>query len=302
MAPDSRPRFPHAVRSLPRTVSRLLLASLAVGVLGLAGCSAEQTAQIGRLGLPVAASDRTPYTHHLWIGSWIAAFGVGVLVWGLIIWCVVRYRRRKPGIPRQNRYNLPIEILYTVTPFIMIGVLFYFTVITQDKVQAKVAKPEHVITVVAQKWNWSFNYQEASNPDVGQAVWESGTIEKPADLYLPVGESVRFELRSVDVIHSFWVPAFYEKLDVIPGRSASIDLTPTKEGVFAGKCAELCGTYHSAMLFNVHIVSHDEYVAHLKQLEARGQTGTLKSLDHPTAVPQRPTEEQGTEKTKQGEG
>ncbi|SDS13439.1 aa3-type cytochrome oxidase subunit II [Microlunatus soli] len=301
MAPVSRPRVPLTKRSVPRTVSRLLLVSLGVGALSLAGCSAEQTAQLGRLGLPVAASDRTPYTHNLWIGSWIAAFGVGVLVWGMIVWCVVRYRRRKPGVPRQNRYNLPIEILYTVTPFIMIGVLFYFTVITQDKVQAKVAKPDHVVTVVGQKWNWSFNYQEAGNPAVGKDVWESGTIEDPADLYLPVGESVRFDLKSVDVIHSFWVPAFYEKLDVLPGRNATIDLTPTKEGVFAGKCAELCGTYHSAMLFNVHIVSQDEYVAHLKSLAAKGQTGKLKSLEHPSAVPQRP-EEAGTEETKQGEG
>ena len=269
-------------------MARLLLGALGIGALSLAGCSAETTAQIGRLGLPVAASDRSPYTHHLWIGSWIAAFGVGLLVWGMIIWCVVRYRRRKPGVPRQNRYNLPIEILYTVTPFIMIGVLFYFTVLTQDKVQAKVEKPDHVVTVVAQKWNWSFNYEEADNPDVGTAVWESGTIEQPADLYLPVGESVRFNLKSVDVIHSFWVPAFYEKLDVVPGRNNSLDLTPTKEGVFAGKCAELCGTYHSAMLFNVHIVSKQEYLAHMKSLEAKGQTGQLKTLQNPDAVPQRP--------------
>jgi cytochrome c oxidase subunit 2 len=273
-----------------RTVSRLLLVLLGVGALSLAGCSEQTTAQFKRLGLPVAASDRTPYVHHLWIGSWIAAFFVGALVWGMIVWCVVRYRRRKQGIPRQNRYNLPIEILYTVTPFIFIAVLFYYTVLAQDKVQARVAKPDHVITVVAQKWNWSFNYDEAGNSEVGQDVWEVGTIEHPADLYLPVNESVRFELRSVDVIHSFWVPAFYEKLDVVPGRYNSLSLTPTREGIFAGKCAELCGTYHSAMLFNVHIVSHDQYIAHLKSLQAKGQTGKLQTLRNPYEVPQRPAE------------
>lgn len=269
-------------------MSRLLLAGLGVGALALAGCSAAGPGLPSRLGLPPAASDRTVYTHHLWIGAWIAAFGVGAAVWGMIVWCVIRYRRRKPGVPRQNRYNLPIEIFYTVTPFIMIGVLFYFTVLTQDRVQARVAKPDHTITVVAQKWNWSFNYQEANNPAVGQAVWESGTIQHPADLYLPVGQSVRFELHSADVIHSFWVPAFYEKLDVVPGRNNSLDLTPTKKGVFAGKCAELCGTYHSAMLFNVHIVSPQQYDAHLKSLAAKGQTGQLKILRFPYAVAQRP--------------
>lgn len=269
-------------------MTRVLLGLFGVGALSLAGCSAQTTAQIGRLGLPVAASDRSPYIEHLWIGAWIAAFGVGALVWGLIVWCVVVYRRRRQGIPRQSRYNLPIEILYTVTPFIMIGVLFYYTVIAQDKVQARNAKPDHVITVVGQKWNWSFNYNEAADPAVGQDVWEVGTIEKPADLYLPVNESIRFELRSVDVIHSFWVPAFYEKLDVVPGRYNSLSLTPTRTGVFAGKCAELCGTYHSAMLFNVHIVSHAQFVAHMKALQAEGQTGTLKTLRNPYHVPQRP--------------
>jgi cytochrome c oxidase subunit II len=275
-------------------VSRLLLAGLGVGALTLAGCAAAGPGIPSRLGLPLDASDRAPYTHHLWIGAWIAAFGVGAAVWGMIIWCVIRYRRTKPGIPRQSRYNLPIEIFYTVTPFIMIGVLFYFTVVTQDKVQAKVQRPAHTITVVAQKWAWSFNYEEANNPDVGQAVWESGTIEHPADLYLPVGESVRFNLKSVDVIHSFWVPAFYEKLDVVPGRNNSLDLTPTREGVFAGKCAELCGTYHSAMLFNVHIVSKSAYDAHMKALIAKGQTGQLRTLQFPASVPQRPgTQQEG---------
>ncbi|MBO0812008.1 MAG: cytochrome c oxidase subunit II [Microlunatus sp.] len=254
----------------------------------LAGCSAAGPGLPGRLGLPPGASDRSVYTHHLWIGAWIAAFGVGAAVWGMIVWCVVRYRRRKPGIPRQNRYNLPIEIFYTVTPFIMIGTLFYFTVLTQDKVQAKVAHPDHTITVVAQKWAWSFNYQEAGNPNIGEAVWETGTIEHPASLYLPVGQSVRFNLHSVDVIHSFWVPAFYEKLDVVPGRNNSLDLTPTKVGTFSGKCAELCGTYHSAMLFTVHIVPQSEYDAHLKALAAKGQTGQLQTLQHPDAVAQRP--------------
>jgi cytochrome c oxidase subunit 2 len=287
VAPDSRRRI-----RVSRTASRLLLAGLGVGALALAGCAHTGPGLPSRLGLPPAASDRTPYTHHLWIGAWIAAFGVGAAVWGMIVWCVIRYRRRKPGVPRQNRYNLPIEIFYTVTPFILIGVLFYFTVLAQDKVQARVERPDHTITVVAQKWNWSFNYQEQNNPDIGQAVWESGTIEHPADLYLPVGQSVRFNLKSVDVIHSFWVPAFYEKLDVVPGRNNSLDLTPTKEGVFAGKCAELCGTYHSAMLFNVHIVSQSEYEAHLKSLIARGQTGQLQTLSNTVAVPQRPASEQ----------
>lgn len=267
------------------------MVALGVGALGLAGCSAETTAQLGRLGLPVAAGDRSPYTHDLWIGSWIAAFAVGLLVWGMIGWCVVRYRRRGPGVPRQNRYNLPIEILYTVTPFIMIGVLFYYTVITQQQVQAPIEEPDQEITVIAQKWAWSFNYDVTDEPEVGEPVWEAGTIESPANLYLPVGESVKFNLESVDVIHSFWVPAFYSKLDVVPGRHNTFYVTPTKEGVFAGKCAELCGTYHSAMLFNVHIVSKAEYLEHMQSLQDKEQTGELKIASNANRVPQRPEAE-----------
>ena len=124
--------------------------------------------------------------------------------------------------------------------------------------------------MVGQKWSWTFNYLEADNPAVGQDVYNSGTIEKTPDLYLPVGKSVRFNLSSPDVIHSFWVPAFYQKLDVVPGRNNSFDMTPTKLGTFQGKCTELCGTYHSAMLFNVRVVSEEEYNTYLQESGRRG--------------------------------
>jgi cytochrome c oxidase subunit 2 len=182
-------------------------------------------------------------------------------------------------MPKQNRYNLPMEIFYTVVPFIIVGVLFYFTIIAQNRVTAKVAEPDVTIDVVGQKWSWTFNYKEADNPAVGEDVWFAGTIEKSPDLYLPVGRSVRFNLSSPDVIHSFWVPSFYEKLDVVPGRNNSFDLTPTKLGTFPGKCTEMCGAYHSAMLFNVRVVSEAEYNAYLKTLVAAGQIGEAKGPD-----------------------
>src|SRR5690606_16398847 len=126
---------------------------------------------------------------------------------------------------------------------------------------------------VGQKWSWTFNYREAGNPDVGDDVWEAGTVNHSPDLYLPVGETVRFQLHSPDVIHSFWIPAFAYKLDVIPGRVNTFDVTPTREGVYAGKCAELCGTYHAAMIFKVHVVSEAAYNKYLKGLAQRGNKG-----------------------------
>lgn len=246
---------------------------LLLGVGALAGCSQADVDSLARLGYPVAASDRAPVMHELWIGTWIAAGVVGVGVWGLILYAAIRYRKRNADTPRQRRYNLPMEIFYSLAPFVVIGVLFYYTVVAQDKVLAQVEEPDHVVDVVGQKWSWTFNYKEADNPDVGNDVWEAGTVNNSPDLYLPVGESVRFNLSSPDVIHSFWIPSFAFKRDVIPGRTSSFDVTPTREGVYAGKCAELCGTYHSAMIFNVHVVSEAEYNAYLKTLAERGNIG-----------------------------
>lgn len=253
-------------------------AAVTTAMVTLAGCSAETTAQLKRVGLPEAASDRAVFTHKLWVDTWIAAGIVGVFVWGLIIFAMVAYRRRtdSDALPRQNRYNLPMEVLYTLAPFIIIGVLFYYTIITQNNVLAQSVNPQNVVNVVGQKWSWSFNYASSENPAVGTDVYESGTILKSPDLYLPVNQTVRFNLTSPDVIHSFWVPAFAFKMDVVPGRANNFELTPTKEGVFSGKCAELCGTYHSAMLFNVHVVSQADYDTYLKSLADRGQTGQVK--------------------------
>jgi len=230
----------------------------------------------------------------LWINTWIAAGLVGLLVWTLIGWSVIRYRSHSNQMPRQARYNLPMEIMYTIAPFIIVGVLFYYTILAQNSILRRgPTEPEVVIDVVGQKWSWTFNYKSANDPAVGQDVWNAGTINATPDLYLPVGKLVQFRLSSPDVIHSFWVPSFYGKLDVIPGRQNSFVLTPTKEGDFRGKCAELCGTYHSAMLFNVHIVSEEEYRDYLKTLIAKGQVGEArgpKNADPTAGVETNPQE------------
>lgn len=266
-----------AVRKSTRPVRRGLVGLLILSAVGLlAGCSADTgLGTWSRLGLPPAASDRAPYVHTLWIGMWIAAFGVGALVWGLILWAIFRYRRRRPNeVPRQTRYNLPMEVLYTTAPFVLIGVIFYHTVVTQHE-ELKTVPTTHTVHITAWRWSWTFNYMEKDNPQVGEVVHDTGTIEKVPTLYLPVNQPITFVMTSPDVIHSFWVPAFYFKEDVIPGRHNTFTMTPTKEGVFAGKCAELCGTYHSAMIFDVKIVSDAEFTQHLQQLKAANQTGLI---------------------------
>jgi cytochrome c oxidase subunit II len=266
---DKRPQ-----RSQPRARRLVGLAALVVGSsLLLSGCTEADWDQVKRLAQPESASDRADPMFDFWIGSWIAAFAVGFLVWGLIIWCAIRYHRRSDDeVPTQTEYHLPIEVLYTIAPLIVVAVFFFHSVQTQDKVQAVIDNPDHEITVVGQKWNWTFNYVD--EPATGdQTVYDVGTPDQFAELWLPVDESVTFTLISPDVIHSFWVPEFLYKLDVVPGRTNQFSLTPTREGVFQGRCAELCGTYHSRMLFEVHIVSSEEYEQHLTELADAGQVG-----------------------------
>jgi cytochrome c oxidase subunit 2 len=254
------------------------IAMVSAGLLLLGACSTEDRDQIGRLAMPEPATDRAPLIDELWRWSWLAAMLVGVLVWGLILFAVFKYRRRSDDeVPVQTRYNLPIEILYTIAPVVMVLVFFYFTVQTQNDVLAEASETgesDHTIKVVGQKWSWSFNYMEEDAVD-GENVYTAGTPAEIPTLVLPVDESVTVELSSPDVIHSFWVPAFLMKMDVVPGRDNSFSFTPTREGDYDGKCAELCGSYHSRMLFNVDVVSRDQYDDYLRGLEDQGNVGVV---------------------------
>src|SRR5450631_165545 len=247
-------------------------------VVALSGCGES----VRRGFLPKGVTNQSGRITSLWTGSWLAAFGVGVLVWGLILWCVVAYRRRKDdvGLPEQLRYNVPIEILYTVVPLFMVAALFYYTARDETALLDTSQKPDVTINVVAKQWNWDFNYIEAGTFETNTMVALTGrpgvAVTLPA-LYLPVNERVEFVLTSRDVIHSFWVPQFLQKLDVIPGKVNRFQIVPTETGTFQGKCAELCGEYHSNMLFQVKIVSVAEYKTHMAELRARGNIGMLSN-------------------------
>lgn len=239
----------------------------------LSGCSPDGDSDLERLALPKGSTDRTQDIWELWLGAWIAVLVIFLLVFGLIVYSMIRYRRRSDDeVPVQIRYNLPIEALYTFAPVIIVAVFFFHTVTSQNNVLERVDKPEHTVEVIGSKWQWAFNYI-GETATQGEDVFDVGTPQDPAELWLPVDESVRFKLKSPDVIHSFWVPEFYFKMDVVPGKVNTFDLSPTREGVFTGRCAELCGLYHSRMIFKVHVVSRAEYDAHLERIEAAGQIG-----------------------------
>ena len=250
------------------------LAVLAGPLLVLTGCSSESVAHWRRGGLPEGITNQSDRITTLWVGSWIAAMLVGIMMWGLILWAALVFRRRsgETGLPAQVRYNVPIEVLYTSVPLIIVLVFFYFTARDQSRILEVSDTADVKVDVVGKRWSWDFNYLDASREPV---AYEVGTPGRPPTLYLPVNEPVEFTLSARDVIHSFWVPAFLFKIDTIPGRVNTFEITPTKEGEFFGKCAELCGVDHSRMLFNVRVVSRADYDAHLADLEERGQVGEL---------------------------
>jgi len=275
---DPRPRAPRSDLAFRRRGSMRGVVAALVGLLALGGCSGRD------LGFPTGASDRAEYVETLWFGAWIAAGVVGVFVFGLMVWAVVYYRRRSEAdIPNQIRYNLPIEVLYTVAPLIVVGVFFFHTVQTDAEIYASTDDPDHEVVVLGQRWSWSFSYVEEEAVG-GQSVFTTGTPAERPVLVLPVGETVAFELRAQDVIHAFWVPAFYFKQDVIPGRESSFTITPTREGTYAGRCSELCGVYHTRMLFTVEIVSPEEYDAYLQELEAAGNVGIVEPSSETTEI------------------
>ncbi|MDH2424573.1 cytochrome c oxidase subunit II [Sphaerisporangium sp. TRM90804] len=208
--------------------------------------------------MPEGVTREAGIMQSLWNGAWIAALGVGVVVWGLIIWASLFHRKRKnspDSLPPQVRYNLPIEILYTTVPIIMVAVFFYFTARDETEVLKVSANPDVKVKVEGFQWSWRFTTEYD-----GKKVQVVGTPAQRPELVLPVDQKVQFELNSKDVAHSFWVPAFLFKLDVLPGLTNRFEVTTlNKPSTYVGRCAELCGVDHSRMLFTVKLVPQAEY-------------------------------------------
>lgn len=261
-----------------------------VGVV-LSGCTPEQ--QRGFLPGEDGITNLTDGITGLWVSAWIVLLGVGLITWGLILWAVIAYRRRKgqTGMPVQLRYNMPIETFFTIVPVILVLGFFGFTVVEEEKIIARPA-PEVVIDVYGKRWAWDFNYINSSN-EASSVYFQGVQVEQDPDaevrgsikestlpvLYLPVGKQVELRLMARDVIHSFWVVEFLNKMDMIPGKEGDnanfMSFIPQKEGTYTGKCAELCGEYHSAMLFEVRVVSEAEYNSYLETLRAQGNVGLI---------------------------
>ncbi len=325
-----------------KAVARGMAVTVVLGgmALLLSGCSWSDV--IG-LGWPKGITPEAHANYDLWIGSVIASLVVGAIVWGLTFWTCAFHRKKKTDtdFPRQFGYNMPLELVLTVIPFLIISVLFYFTVVVQEQMTAKTDDPEVVIDVTAFQWNWKFGYQkvefadgtfsyDGADPERQAAVSSRtegvnehghevrgaihgrnpqdrgylnfdkietlGTSEEIPVLVLPKGKRIEFQLASADVIHAFWVPEFLFKRDVMPDPKSNysdnvFQVSQIEQtGAFVGRCAEMCGTYHSMMNFEIRVVEPNDFKAYLEQRMA-GKTNAEALLainQSPVAVSTKP--------------
>jgi cytochrome c oxidase subunit 2 len=256
--------------------SRLAKTAGLVGLVGIGatGCSTDE---VLRFGWPVAVTPQAEKMRELWTWSVIAALVVGVIVWGLILWSVAFHRKKSEELPRQTAYNLPLEIVLIVVPTVIVAVLFYFTAVTQNYVTDKSGKPDVNVDVIAFQWNWEFQYPDHKT-SAGNVVSTVGTSGEIPVLVLPAGKRVQFTLESTDVIHSFFVPEFHFKRDVFPDPKKNnqdnvFQIDEIKRpGAFVGRCAELCGSYHAVMNFEVRALEQadfDKYISFRKEINEK---------------------------------
>jgi cytochrome c oxidase subunit II len=255
-----------------RTSRLATLGGLALVALTASGCSGSE---VLRFGWPEAVTPQAARMRDFWTWSVIASLVVGVVVWALILWPVVAHRKKSDKLPKQFQYNHFLEAIYTGIPSIVVVILFYFTVTTQNYVLAE--EPEDQVgvnvDVLAFQWNWQFTYNEYVTGDGrrvvprtsdGELVTTTGSTTEIPLLVLPVKQTIHYDLRARDVIHSFFVPEFNFKRDVFPypeknNQDNTFQNSIDKEGAFVGRCAELCGTYHSGMNFEVRALNQDRF-------------------------------------------
>ena len=230
----------------------------------LTSCSGGE---VSGLGFKEGVSSVNDQSLSLWQGAWIAAAVVGIFTLILILWPVLFHRKKDENFPKQTQYNIPVEVAYTVIPFVIVAVLFYFTAQRESRI-LKISpdnQVSHFIDVNGFQWSWQFKYKDAGEY---KSATVTGTPAQPPTLYLPLGENVRFTLTANDVVHGFWIPAFMIQMQNLPGVTNQLEFSASKLGTFPGRCNILCGRNHSQMLFNVKVVTPAEYESYIQSLVA----------------------------------
>ncbi|MDN8627065.1 aa3-type cytochrome oxidase subunit II [Corynebacterium ureicelerivorans] len=298
--------------------------ALLFGSLALTGCDVaapDALANILDMGWPDPVTPEGTQVYNFWVWTWLAAWIIGIIMWGLFIMAIVRWNRKareKQGageFPKQLQYNVPLELTLTVVPIVIVMILFFFTVQAQTQTTALDKDPKVTVDVTGYQWNWKFGYAEVdgdltedgqdydgldaerqalaeetkfdaedahnANPIHGTSMGDLsylnfnkietlGSTEEVPVLVLPTDTPIEFRLASGDVNHAFWVPEFLFKRDVYAHpesnqqqRKFQIERIE-EEGAFVGRCAEMCGTYHAMMNFEVRAVSPEKFERYIQ--------------------------------------
>lgn len=224
---------------------------------------------------PEPKTDAAKDVFGLYVVILIMAAIVFVGVEGFILYAVFRYRRA-PGddvLPVQHHGNNRIEIVWTVIPSVIVLILFGLSMVTLGTLNAKAERPGVTIDVVGFQWQWQFNYRD-QDQDIENDVQLVGTAAAPPTMVVPVGEPVRLILNSNDVIHSFYVPQFLIKRDVVPFADGidpnELEFTVSEVGTYAGQCAEFCGLAHADMTLSVQAMTREDFDSWIAQAQAGG--------------------------------
>lgn len=257
-----------------RAIRRSSLIGFAVvATLILASCAATQT--YDRPTSDAAAPGLMPghvvteqgrAAADLYLPVFIIAVGVFVLVEGLLLIITLRFRRKPDddALPPQTHGNNRLEILWTAIPALIVTGMFIGSTVVLMDVEATSDEPGVTVDVTGFQWQWTFDYK-------AQDLSFTGAGDLGPEMVLPVDEPVLIRLHSLDVIHSFYVPQFFRKLDVVPGRINQFEVTITEQGTFGGQCAEFCGLAHDAMFFTVRAVDRPTFDQWVDDEQAKAQ-------------------------------
>jgi cytochrome c oxidase subunit 2 len=250
---------PLAARFRPWTLLRA--GALLALVLVTAGCLVPPT--------PETTQAKDTFGLYLLVFVMGAIVFVGVEAW--IVYSVIRYRRRDDRLPTQLHGNVIVEMVWTAIPTVIVLVLFVVSTMTLGAIDTPAKNPAVTIEVTGFQWQWTFRYLDNDN-DPNNDYTVTGTTSQPPVMGLPVGEPVHLILHSADVIHSFFVPHFLIKRDVIPfpaGQNPNtLDFTITTAGTYGGQCAEFCGDLHARMTFSVLAMAPDAFQQWLADAKA----------------------------------
>ena len=242
---------------LLRTALVALFASMAVL---LSGCDVFSSPQNTFAPSGTVASDQKD----IFLLTMWPALIILVLVEGLLVYILVRYRRKKndSGLPKQTHGNNTLEIGWTVAPVVLLA--FFIPPVIGGIIDLG-RTPKNAITVQVNgfQWNWGFEYPQADGTTIRAPI--GSPPGSPSEMHIPVNRKIDVRLHALDVIHSFWVPKLAGKTDVIPGRENHMWIEGTEIGTFSGECAEFCGIGHATMRFVVVVQSEEDFQAWLKQ-------------------------------------